>query len=191
MAEDDLDDEIDVEAEAVAEAARSAEAGSKGKIGRTTYIMAAAALVIGVLGGGAGGYMVAGASAPSDHHEAAVAADHHGEEAAKAEPEVQTPTIFVDLPKVHTNIATGRCRGLYINLQVTAGVGSPEEAEALRTASGFIKDGLTEYARSVTKAQLEGREGSERLRANVDAIVKSTAPNVRVRDILFKEYLLQ
>ena len=185
MAEDDLDDEVDAAAEKATEEARAAATRSAGKGRLMTMLFVAGALVVGLLGGGAGGYLVGSAAATAPGHQEQAAAGHG------AEAEAPTPSIYVGLPKIRTNIASARCRGLYIDLEVTAAVGSEEEAAVLRAAADHIKDGMTEYARTVTKEDLEGREGSERLRTNVQAVIDNAIQPARVREVLFKEFVLQ
>lgn len=180
MAQDDLDDEVDTEAEEAARAEAEDARASAAKAKRLTMIVGAGALVLGLLGGGAGGFFMGGAGA---------ATGGEAEEAAVVE-EV-APSVYVDLPKIHTNIATDRCRGLYINLVVTAEIGGEEQAAAARTRQELIKDRLMEFARSQTKEDLEGSEGAENLRANAEAIINDVIAPTRVRSVLFKEFLLQ
>ena len=180
MAQDDLDDEVDLDAESTSEeaVARQKKAASRSRL--ILALSVAIALVVGLTGGGAAGYLIF-SGAPE---ESAVA------ESAPKEPAI-TPTIFHDLPKVMVNLKSARCRGLYLKLQMVAELGSPEDSAAVRTAHPVIQDGIESFIRSQTKADLDGKEGTENFRANVVAIVENAVQPIKVRGVLFKEILLQ
>ena len=185
MAQDDLDDTDDSAAPApqpVADDSGNLVAKAK----RMTLILSAAALFLGLAGGAAGGYLASGMLAGGA--EAA-----HGEHAAPVAhvDDKKGPSLYVPLPKMQVNLATGRCRGLFLRLELTAEVGGEEAVAATRAAQGVIVDGVTAFIRSQTKEDLDGREGTEKFRANVAAIVNDAIQPHQARNVLFKDFLLQ
>ncbi len=185
MAQDDLDDAEDSAAPAP-QAADSESGDPVAKAKRMTLILSTAALLFGLIGGGTGGYLAGSHLSGS----AAAAPDSH---AAPAHPvdDKKGPPVYINLPKMQVNLASDRCRGLYLRLELTTEVGSEEAAAATRAAQVAIVDKVTTFIRTQTKDNIEGRAGTDRFRANVTAIVNEVIQPHQARNVLFKDFLLQ
>jgi flagellar basal body-associated protein FliL len=183
MAQDDLDDAEDSATEAVPEAKEDESGKLVAKAKQMTLILSTAALFLGLAGGAAGGYLASGYLNGG--------AEAHGEHGAVAHvDEKKGPSSYVPLPKMQVNLASARCRGLFLRLELTAEVGE-EAVAATRAAQGVIVDGITSFIRSQTKEDLDGRDGTEKFRANVAAIVNDAIQPHQARNVLFKDFLLQ
>ncbi len=185
MAQDDLDDAEDSGARAAQGAAGGGDQPS-GKSKWMALILPAVTLIVGlVIGGGSGylasGYLGSGAvAAPEAHSAAAAPVD-----------DKKTPSVYINLPKVQVNLASDRCRGLYLRLELAAEVGGEEAAAATRSAQAIITDRVTAFIRSQTKDNIDGRAGTDRFRANVIAIVNDAIQPHQARNVLFREFLVQ
>jgi len=193
MAQDDLDDTDDAPAAAAAAPAAGDAEAKVAKARRMTVILAAAALVIGLVGGGVGGFLASsllagGAEAHADPHSAG---DGHAAAPALIADDKKNPSVYVPLPKMQVNLASGRCRGLFLRLEMTAEVGSEEAAAATRAAQAAIVDRLTAFIRTQTKEDLDGREGTEKFRLNVATVVNDAIQPHQARNVLFKDFLMQ
>ena len=195
MAQDDLDDTDDAPAAAAAAPAAGEADAKLAKARRMTLILATAALFVGLLGGGVGGFLASsllagGAEAHADSH-----GDGHGDGHAAAPALIaddkKNPSVYVPLPKMQVNLASGRCRGLFLRLEMTAEVGSEEAAVATRAAQAAIVDRLTAFIRTQTKEDLDGREGTEKFRLNVATVVNDAIQPHQARNVLFKDFLMQ
>lgn len=186
MAQDDLDDAED--SAAPAPQAADGEAGDPvAKAKRMTLILSTAALLLGLIGGGAGGYLASGLLGGG----ATAATDSHAAPAHPVVDDKKGPPVYINLPKMQVNLASDRCRGLYLRLELTAEVGGEEAAAASRAAQAVIVDRVTAYIRSQTKDNIEGRAGTDRFRNNVTTIVNEAIQPHQVRNVLFKDFLLQ
>ena len=160
------DDDIDAEAP---------EDGDKkilGRFSRKTAIIAAAALVLVLAGGGAAMVLLLGDG---------------GGDATLALP---GPSTYVDLPEMVADLRTGRCRSPVVKLTVTVEL---DGAHAQRLKDGELQllDGIRTLLRDRAREDLMGKEGTERLRFDIQTVVDSTLAPDASRGLYFKELLLR
>lgn len=111
--------------------------------------------------------------------------------AAADQPPVQARTIFFDLPEMLVNLnSTGR-RPNFLKMKVSLELASDRDIERLRMLSPRIIDTFQVYLRELRVEDLRGSAGIYRLREELLARVNAEVRPIQVRDVLFKEMLVQ
>jgi flagellar FliL protein len=138
-------------------------------------------------GGGAAAYfLLFKEDAKQAGHDAAAPA----EEEAAAEDDGHVP-VFVELPKMQANlIMTGKKQPFMVTTMVLE-VGSAEEQKVVEEVQPRIENEIVTYLRSLRPEDVQGAAGLQRLREELLLRVKEAAKPAKVKDILFKEMLVQ
>ena len=118
-----------------------------------------------------------------------------GEETGKKAPHTAQPveikTVFFDLPEMLVNLnSTGR-RPNFLKIQVSLELTSDDAVESLKALSPRIVDNFQVYLRELRVEDLRGSAGIYRLREELLARVNSAVRPTKVKDVLFKEMLVQ
>lgn len=143
-------------------------------------------------GGGAAAYFLLFKEDPKKAE-----AGHEGEAASAAEEEEAAaedeahPPVFIELPKMQANlIMTGKKQPFMVTTLVLE-VGSPEEQKLVEELQPRIENEIVTYLRSLRPEDIQGAAGLQRLREELLMRVKAAAKPAKVKDILFKEMLVQ
>ncbi|GAB4138191.1 MAG: flagellar basal body-associated FliL family protein [Sphingomonadales bacterium] len=170
MADDEQLDELD---DALAEGpARKRFSGKK-------IIMIAAPVLLLLLGGGA--YFMGLFGGGGD--------DTHAEAPAEAEPEPQI--VFYEVPEMLVNLNTGERKATYLKLRVALEVDQPEAAADLEAKLPRVIDNFQIYLRELRVEDLSGSAGMFRLKEELLRRVNVAVAPTEVKDVLFKEMLVQ
>ena len=164
----------------------------KGKL----KLMAMAGAPLLLLGGGAGAYFM---GVLPFGHEAGAAVEHGGHDSGgrgsgghRAKAGAGAGEIrFVDLPDIIVNLDTGGQRLRFLKLKVALEVPGEREAEHVLRFSPRIMDSFQLYLRALTPDDLNGATGLYRLKEELLARVNDAVGGAPVRDLLFKEMLIQ
>jgi flagellar FliL protein len=134
--------------------------------------------------GGLGGAYVAGLLDPllGKHEEAAVEEEH-----APPEP----ITIFYDLPQMLVNLNTGGKKNNYLKIAISLELTSEEASLELEALLPRVVDNFQVYLRELRVEDLRGSAGVQRLREELLMRVNAAVHPIEVRDVLFKEMLVQ
>ncbi|MCH9000452.1 MAG: flagellar basal body-associated FliL family protein [Proteobacteria bacterium] len=101
------------------------------------------------------------------------------------------PSVYYEIPDMLVNLnSTGRKTG-YLKISVSVEVGSDADAEQLKTALPRIVDSFQVYLRELRIEDLSGSAGLQRLREELLMRVSNAVAPTVVRDILFRELLIQ
>ena len=115
--------------------------------------------------------------------------EHEGE--LLSQEEEDGPSIYYDIPEMLLNLnSSGRKTG-YLKISVSVEVGSDADAEQLKTVLPRIVDSFQVYLRELRVEDLSGSAGLQRLREELLLRVSNAAAPTVVRDILFREMLIQ
>ena len=170
----------------------AAPAKKKGLLGMLSFsrktLMFVVAPVVGVLVLGAGAYffLFSGGEEP-----AATAEGAHGEAAAHAEAAVEHPT-FVDVPEILVNLATTSDKPAYLKLTVALELKGGEEAKAaLEPVLPRVVDQFQTYLRELRVEDLSGSAAMFRLKEELLRRVSMAVQPVEIKDVLFKEMIVQ
>ena len=105
--------------------------------------------------------------------------------------EAEGPSVYYDIPDMLVNLnSSGRKTG-YLKLSVSVEVGSEEDAGQLEMVLPRIVDSFQVYLRELRVEDLSGSAGLQRLREELLTRVSNAAAPTVVRDILFREMLIQ
>lgn len=141
-------------------------------------------------GGGAAAWMLLFKEEPKKEDAHAAEGEAPAEEEAAAEEEGHVP-VFVELPKMQANlIMTGKKQPFMVTTMVLE-VGSPEEQKIVEEVQPRIENEIVTYLRSLRPEDVQGAAGLQRLREELLLRVKEAAKPAKVKDILFKEMLVQ
>ena len=141
-------------------------------------IIVAAVLLLGGVGGGAFFFM---------HKKKAAA-----EEAEKAKAENgEAPGYYYDLPDLVVNLSDEDRKQRFLKLSISIEIPKKEDEGKLEAVMPRITDHFQTYLRELRVEDLRGSAGIYRLRQELLARVSAAADPVEVRDVLFREILVQ
>lgn len=175
--------------------------------------------IVLVVGGAAAAYftgladplvaMITGEAAPAEEHAegepaapaegdhaaapAAAAAGDHGAPApaATAAGPAGTGAIFTDMPEMLVNINTaGRTRN-FLKIRVTLELNNEADFPIIEAVQPRIIDSFQTYLRELRLEDLQGAAGMYRLREELLNRVNAAVRPAQVKDVLFKEMIVQ
>jgi len=116
----------------------------------------------------------------------------HKTETADAEkPAPAKPSVFYDLPDMLVNLnSTGR-KTSFLKISVSLELSQQEDVPKLAAVLPIIIDNFQVYLRELRVEDLRGSSGLYRLREELLARVNAAAAPIKVKDVLFKEMLVQ
>ncbi len=150
------------------------DAPKKGKL--KLIIIAAVALVVLLGGGGAAYFLLFSGGSDDGEAEVAIAA---------------VETYFFDLPEMTVNLASTGKEEQFLKLSVSLELEKEEMVEALAPRLTLVMDAFQVYLRELRRSDLEGSAGIYRLKDELRRRVNLAVYPVQVRNILFKEILVQ
>jgi flagellar FliL protein len=181
MADDDLDEPMNDDLDAGSE-----DGGKKG--GKKKLMLIVLPLLL-LIGGGAGAYFM-GLADPI------LAMFGGGEETAEVEQEAQQQPanevgVFYEVPEMLVNLNSGGRRKEFLKIRVALELNAQEDVPRIEQVIDRIIDNFTVYLRELRQEDLQGSEGIYRLREELLIRVNAATRPTRVRDVLFKEMLVQ
>lgn len=140
-------------------------------------------------GGGAAAYFLLFKEDPAA--EAGVEGEVPGGDDAEGEEEEGHVPVFFELPKMSANlIMTGKKQPFMVTTLVLE-VDAPEDQKTVEEVQPRIENEIVTYLRSLRPEDVQGAAGLQRLREELLLRVKEAAKPAKVKDILFKEMLIQ
>ncbi len=152
-----------------------------GLSGKKLVLFVAVPVLLLLIGGGAAAYFMGLFGGGTE--EPAV------EESAAKEP--SGPAVFYDLPDMLVNLNTGTRRASFLKISVALEVTSEKDTAALQQVQPRIVDSFQVYLRELRIEDLSGSAGLQRLREELLLRVNAAAHPVEIRDVLFKQMLVQ
>ncbi|HLI13178.1 MAG TPA: flagellar basal body-associated FliL family protein [Alphaproteobacteria bacterium] len=110
--------------------------------------------------------------------------------AAEATASVQ-PAVFYNLPDLLVNLNSDSRRTHFLKLSIAFELQSNEDAQTIQAVVPRIVDSFQVYLRELRIEDLQGAAGLQRLREELLLRVNAAAKPVKVKDVLFKEMLVQ
>jgi flagellar protein FliL len=112
------------------------------------------------------------------------------ETAAAAAPPPK-PSVFLDLPDLLVNLnSTGR-KASFLKISISLDLEDQADTARIQAVMPRIIDNFQVYLRELRVEDLRGSGGIYRLREELLARVNTAAAPVKVKDVLFKEMLVQ
>lgn len=140
-------------------------------------------------GGGAAAFLLLGKEEekPADAAHAGEAA----EEEEAVEEDSAHPPIFVELPEMTANLVSTSKKGAFLRTTLVLELGTPEDQPVVEGLLPRVNSEIQTYLRSLRPEDLQGAEGMKRLRDELMLRVKEAAKPAKIKDILFKQMLVQ
>jgi flagellar protein FliL len=101
------------------------------------------------------------------------------------------PAVFFDLPEILVNLNSTGSRASFLKITVSLEIDRQEDIPRIREVLPRIMDNFQVYLRELRLDDLRGSAGMYRLREELLARVNAAVAPVKVRDVLFKEMLVQ
>ncbi|HMK68409.1 MAG TPA: flagellar basal body-associated FliL family protein [Stellaceae bacterium] len=111
--------------------------------------------------------------------------------AQEAAPQPVKPGVFFDLPDLLVNLNSNGRRASFLKISVSLELESQADVSRLQAVMPRVIDNFQVYLRELRVEDLRGSAGVYRLREELLVRVNSAAAPVKVRDVLFKEMLVQ
>ncbi len=113
------------------------------------------------------------------------------EQAAAPMPEVNQSAVFYDLPEMLVNLNAGGRKASYLKISVSLELQSEAAMEQVKQVLPRVIDNFQVYLRELRIEDLRGSAGLQRLREELLLRVNAAVRPVVVKDVLFKEMLVQ
>lgn len=101
------------------------------------------------------------------------------------------PSVFYELPALTVNLNTGGRQARFIKIQVSLELAREEDKPRVEAVIARVMDNFNVYLRELRIEDLSGSAGVYRLREELLTRIRASVAPVQVRDILFKEMLIQ
>lgn len=182
------------EGEDAPEEGEGAAAPAKKKWSLMSLLLFVGAPAVVVIGGGVGAYLILFSG--GDETQTADGAGHgeaHGQVSADGHgPAGDMPhAAFFDLPDVLVNLASGGSRPTYLKLAVALELPDAETQHAIEPLMPRVLDNFQVYLRELRLEDLQGSAGMFRLKEELVRRVNLAVAPAEVKDVLFKEMIIQ
>jgi len=113
-------------------------------------------------------------------------------EPVSAAPEKATAqTVYWDLPDILVNLRTDGPRPSFLKISIALELERAEDRSAIEKVMPRVTDTFQVYLRELRADQLQGSAGLIRLREELLSRINAAVRPARVKDVLFKEMLIQ
>jgi flagellar FliL protein len=102
-----------------------------------------------------------------------------------------TPSVYYNMPDMLVNLDSRGRKQSVLKMSVTIEVGSAEDLKAVEEKAPLVLDEFQVFLRETRVEDLRGSAGIYRIRQELLARIKPAVAPVKVRDVLFKELLIQ
>ena len=99
--------------------------------------------------------------------------------------------LFHDLPEVLVNLNTAGRKSQFLKMKVSLEVASEQDKLIIDAVKDRVMDNFQVYLRELRIEDLQGSAGMYRLREELLRRVRAATAPAKVRDVLFKEMLVQ
>ena len=161
----------------------SEEGEGQNKGGLKKIILIAGLVLLLLIGAGGGAAVMLGVfDSPPDESEQAE---------APVEVQLEPEAVFLEIPDLIVNLnSTGR-KATFLKIKIALEVENAEEVDEINQVLPRIIDNFQVYLRELRVTDLQGSAGLYRLREELLRRVNLAARPSKVKDILFKEMLVQ
>lgn len=186
MAEDEVE-EVEEDGAAAAEGdgdgdGDGAEPSKKKFSGKKIVLFIVLPLLLVIGGGGGAAYFLGLFGSDEEEHELA---------AEEAEAEVEPQIIFFDLPEILVNLSSTGKKETYLKIRISLELDDPTAPVELEPMMPRIIDSFQVFLREMRVEDLRGSAGMTRLKEELLRRINLSVQPIHVRDVLFKEMLVQ
>ena len=162
--------------------AANAEAGGK-RFGKKKLILFAAVALVVLAGAGAGVYF-SGLLGGGDEQ-------HAGGPSEEGEPAPIMTAHYLDLDEMVITLGGVGRKSSFLKMRVSLELGSPEDEARVKAIMPRIIDNFQVFLRELRIEELQGSQGLYRVKEELLTRVNSATHPTKVRDVLFREMLVQ
>ncbi|MBL8708999.1 MAG: flagellar basal body-associated FliL family protein [Rhodospirillaceae bacterium] len=138
-------------------------------------------------GGGAAAFLLLGEEEPAKE---GAAGEEGAAEEEHAEEEGHVP-VFVELPEMTANLVPTGKKQPFLKTTLVLELATAEDQPLFEGVQPRVENEIQTYLRSLRPEDLQGAAGLKRLRDELMLRVKGAAKPAKVKDILFKQMLVQ
>lgn len=177
------------EGEVVEDGAEAEEDGVNRKLSPKKIILFVLLPLLLLIGAGAGGALMLGALGGDEPLPDQAAG---GENMPQPEaPAASAQAIFFEVPDLIVNLNTSGRKTAFLKIKIALEVSSPADVDVVNENLPRIVDNFQVYLRELRVEDLQGSAGMYRLREELLRRVNLAVRPARVKDVLFKEMLVQ
>lgn len=101
------------------------------------------------------------------------------------------PPVYYELPEMLVNLNSGGRKAGYLKISISLELAAEEDVPRIEQALPRVVDNFQVYLRELRIQDLQGSAGLQRLREELLLRVATAAYPAQVRDVLFREMLIQ
>jgi flagellar protein FliL len=116
---------------------------------------------------------------------------HVEPEKTKVAEQAPPPPVFFDLPSMLVNLNTNGRKPAFLKLEVSLELEKAADLPKLQAVMPLVIDNFQVYLRELRVDDLRGSGGIYRLREELLARVNAAVAPIKVKDVLFKQMLVQ
>jgi flagellar protein FliL len=173
-----------------AETAENQQPRKSGKLsGKKLVMFIILPLLLLIGGGSAAGWILFHGDEPGS--EELALEGESGAQAPDTEPDPDHPSIFVELPEITVNLVSDSKRTPFLRTTLVLDLESEEDQAIIESVMPRVVDATQAYLRSLRVEDLQGADGVQHLRDELLTRARQAAKPSNIRDILFKQMLVQ
>ncbi len=111
--------------------------------------------------------------------------------AMKEEADTTHPGSFLTIPDMIVNLNSSTKQPRFLKISLKLELGSEEDQKKIEPMLPRVVDQFQMYLRELRIEDLRGTSGIYRMKIELLSRVRAAAPNIKVRDVLFQEILVQ
>jgi len=115
----------------------------------------------------------------------------HAPETSQQAMKTPQKAVFFPLEELIVNLNTGGRKSTFLKIRVSLELANQEDVPRIQSVMPRVMDSFQVYLRELRIEDLKGSAGMYRLREELLARVNAAAAPAKVRDVLFKEMLVQ
>ncbi|MEZ0226479.1 MAG: flagellar basal body-associated FliL family protein [Alphaproteobacteria bacterium] len=101
------------------------------------------------------------------------------------------PGVFVPIPDMIVNLSSNAKKTTYLKISLQVELEGKDDAKGFTAIMPRIIDQFQTYLRELRLEDLKGSSGIYRMKIELLSRVRAAAPEIKVRDVLFQEILVQ
>ena len=183
----DEEEPKDVEAE---EGEESQEEEASDGEGKKKLLIIIGLILLLVVGGLAGAYFT-GLLDPVIEILVGGDSSKEGEDEQASEADLDKQAVFYDLEEILVNLNSGGRKSSFLKIRISLELNSDEDIPRLESVMPRVIDNFQVYLRELRIDDLKGSAGMYRLREELLRRVSAATAPVKIKDVLFKEMLVQ
>lgn len=183
-------------AEAGEDAAAAAPAEERAGIPRKKLLLFAVLPLLIVGGAGAGAYFMGYFGPKQEKIDCTTVNEGDKDYAACAQEMARAgaslpPGVFADIPDLIVNLNATSKQQKYLKISLKVELENKEDQKVFEAIMPRVVDQFQAYLRELRLEDLRGSSGIYRLKIELMSRVRAAAPEIKVRDVLLQEFLVQ